>query len=240
MAQGLKAKIRSGEQTLGFGLRYDAGRQQFEQALEGASYDFVFVDGQHSPLSEERLVEFCNIADNYDLPVRFRIKHPHDAYLVGNMLDLGPTGIEVPLVESAMTAHEVVESFYFPPIGRRSNGGAARRHIENFPQVNDYVAWWNDNGVLWLQVESMQGVLHAHGMALPEVDCLSFGPTDLTLDIESHPNPPYSTLEACVEAVARSVEGTQTAICYRNGSPDTRQHWADLGVTVFLEAPVSR
>jgi hypothetical protein len=37
--------------------------------------------------------------------------------------------------------------------------------------------------------------------------------------------------------VAATVKGTQTALCFRNGTPDLRQKYADLGATVFLERP---
>lgn len=239
MAQGLKAKIRAHQRTVGFGAPVTATREQLERAqAEHGPYDFVFTDGQHSAFSESALVEFCGRSGQVGLPVRLRIKHTRHAYLIGNYLDLGPAGIEVPQVEDEGAAGEAVDSFYYPPAGHRSVGGGARRRIGDFlPDTRAYADWWNDNGVLWLQVESLRAVLDAHRLALPGVDCLSFGPTDLTLDIQAHPNPPYRTVEECVAAVARSAEGTQTALCFRNGTPDQRQHWADLGVTVFLERP---
>jgi 2-keto-3-deoxy-L-rhamnonate aldolase RhmA len=238
MAEGLKAKIRSGAQTVGFGMPVTATREQLDRAQsEHGPYDFLFTDGQHSAFSEPALVDFCNLADELDLPVRLRIKHTRQAYLIGNLLDLGPTGIEVPQVESLETAIEAEQNMYYSPMGKRSVGGGARRRVQDFADTRAYADWWNANAVLWLQIESLNAVLHAHTLALPGVDCFSFGPTDLTLDIEAHPNPPYRRLEDCVEAVARSVQGSETALCYRNGTPDTRQHWADVGVTVFLERP---
>ena len=30
---------------------------------------------------------------------------------------------------------------------------------------------------------------------------------------------------------------TDVAVCYRSGSPDTREKYAEMGVTVFLEGP---
>ena len=238
MAQGLKRKIRSGEMTVGFVAPMTATREQLERARnEHGPYDFLATDAQHSAFSESALVEFCNRADEVDLPVRLRIKHTNHTHLIGNLLDLGPTGIEVPQVESLETAREAAENMYYPPLGRRSVGGGARRRVQDFPDSRDYADWWKENAVLWLQIESLNAVLHAHTFALPGVDCFSFGPTDLTFDIERHPNPPYKSPEDCVEAVARSLEGSRTALCYRNGTPDSRRHWADLGVSVFLERP---
>ena len=238
-ADGLKQKIRNGDTVIGFGVSMDVDKEQFAAMVEagGGEYEFVFADAQHSAFSERALVDFCNLTDEFGLPVRLRIQHTRNAYLLGTFLDLGASGIEVPQVETPATADEATESFYYPPLGRRSWGGGSRRRIGDFPELRSYADWWNRNGVLWLQIESLAAVLNAHQLAREGVDCLSFGPSDLSFDIEAHPNPPYATVEECVGAVADSVRGTQTALCYRTGSPDLRQQFADLGVTVFLERP---
>ena len=137
--------------------------------------------------------------------------------------------------ETGQTANEAVENFYYPPLGRRSLGGGARRNIGVLPDPRAYADWWNENGVLWLQIESLSATLHAHKLARSEVDCLSIGPSDLGFDIEAHPHPPYGSVEECVGAIAKSIGGTETAICFRTGTPDRRPQYADLGV--FLERP---
>ena len=233
----LKQDIRSGETVVGFGVPVTATREELRRALDQDSYGFVFTDGQHSAVDDSQLVDFCALADEFDLPVRFRIQHAGHCCIIGNILDFGVGGIEVPQTESEQTANEAIENFYYPPIGRRSLGGGARRKAGDHPDMRPYADWWNENGVLWLQVESLTATLHAHKLARAEVDCLSFGPSDLTFDIASHPNPPYATVEECVAAVAKSVQGTETALCFRTGTPDRRAQYADLGVTVFLERP---
>ena len=42
------------------------------------------------------LVAFCSTAQDLGMPVQFRIKNTRHAYLIGNVLDLGPMAIEVP------------------------------------------------------------------------------------------------------------------------------------------------
>ena len=140
----------------------------------------------------------------------------------------------MPQVELDETVNEAVAAFYYPQQGIRSWGGAARVNSDGRERL-EYADWWNANGILWMQVESIEAVTHAQYLAKPGVDCLSFGPADLTFSIESHPNHALQTVDACVEYVARALEGTTTAVCFRNGNPSTRQKYADMGVTVFLE-----
>ena len=233
-AANLKQRIHNGELVYGANVSMAASADTLRAKVEDDGYDFVAVDSQHSPYNEDRLVAFCNMANELGIFVNFRIKHTRNAYLIGNYLDLGPSGIEVPQVELDGTVNESVDAFYYPQQGLRSWGGAARVNSEGAERLA-YADWWNTNGVLWMQIESIEAVTHARQLAKPGVDCLSFGPADLTFSIESHPNHALQTVDACVEYVAKALEGTTTAVCFRNGSPSTRQKYADMGVTVFLE-----
>ena len=236
-AVGLKKRMRDGEQIVGTMLPLDASRERFRQVMDSGPYDFVSADSQHSALNEERLEEFCSIAEELDVFVQFRIKHTRNAYLIGNYLDLGPCGVEVPQTETDETAVEAVNAFYFPRAGVRSFGGRARRGVSGFADPFDYADWWNAYGVLWLQIESVEAVTRAHLLARPGVDCLSFGPTDLTISLRAHPNHALKSVDDAVAYVAKSLQGSGVAVCHRIGAAEHRSKFADMGVTVFLEPP---
>lgn len=230
----LKKRIRDGKHVFGTSVSMTIDRDRLAEKVVKGGYDFVAVDSQHAPYNEDRLVSFCNIADEMDIPVNFRIKHTRNAYLIGNYLDLGPSGIEVPQVEAETTVDEAIAAFYYPQQGIRSWGGAARKNSVGTERL-EYANWWNNYGMLWMQIESIEAVTNARKLAKNGVDCLSFGPTDLTFSIESHPNHALQTVDDCVKYVAKELEGSPTAICFRNGNSNTRQKYADMGVTVFLE-----
>ena len=238
-ASTLKKRIRSGETILGISLPMTIDRDGLKSAVEQGPYDFVWVDGQHAPYNEDRLVSFCDMAAEIGVHVQFRIKHTLHTYLVGNYLDLGPSGIEVPQVESMATADEAIANFYYPPFGMRSWGGSSRLSPGEIGDRHDYAQWWGETGVLWLQIESIESATNARQLAKPGVDCLDFGPMDLTFNLESHPKHPFKTVDDCVRHVAEQLQDTGTAACFRNGSPDTRQKYMDMGVTVLLEQPGS-
>ena len=121
----LKQRIRDGETVIGVSPGWDADRARLEGLLDHYPYDFFTVDAQHSPFSEHKLVEFCELAGDLGIDVHFRIKHTRHSYMVGNYLDLGPTVIEVPQAEEEATVDEAVNAFYLPPRGKRSWIGAA-------------------------------------------------------------------------------------------------------------------
>lgn len=236
LVTGLKKKYRAGERILGVSMPPSTEPGRFEAILDADDYDFVSIDSQHTPLNEERIVAFCVMAEARDVFVQFRIKHTRHTYLTGNYLDLGPCGVEVPQTELDETADEAVRFFYYPPEGGRSYGGGARRGAAGKDPVT-YAAWWNTFGVLWLQMESVEAVTRAHLLARPGVDCLSFGPTDLSFSLQAHPNHWLKSVDDCIAYVCKSLAGSGVAVCHRNGTPDTRAKYADMGVQVFLERP---
>ena len=231
----LKQKMRAGETVVGVVVPSAIDRAGFQRIMDRGPYEFVSVDSQHSPLSENGLVDLCSLAGEFDMPVQFRIKHTRNTYLIGNYLDLGPAGVEVPQVEMEGTVEEAIEYFYYPPAGRRSVGGGARLRVGDFADPFDYAEWWNGHGLLWMQLESVQAVEKVFCLAREGVDCVSFGPTDLSFDLRDHPHPRLESVDDCVGRVVRTLEDVPVAVCFRTYSPDRRQRYLDMGVSVILE-----
>ena len=232
----LKKRIHNGEAILGVSVPMDMERGPLEEIVAARPYDFVSVDSQHSAYNEDRLVSFCTMANELDVHVQFRIKHTRHTYLIGNYLDLGPSGIEVPQVEEDATVDEAISNFHYPQRGVRSWGGAPRVGVTERPDRLDYAAWWADTGVLWMQLESINAVTNTRGLAKQGVDCLSFGPNDLSFSLESQPDHQLKTVDDCVRHVVEQLRDTTVAACFRNRTPDNRRKYADMGVTVLLEA----
>ena len=233
----LKQRIRAGEVVVGVSAPLDSDRSRLEGILSKDTYSFLTIDSQHSPYNEERLVAFCSTAQDLGMPVQFRIKNTRHAYLIGNVLDLGPMAIEVPLVEDEAVVDEALDAFYYPQVGHRSWGGAARHGISGRDDRLDYAQWWNEHGVLCLQMETLAAVTNARRLAKSGVDCLTWGPADLSFDMEAHPHHPLQTVDACLRQVQQQLEGTSVRISFRNVTPDQRQKYIDMGITVFMERP---
>ena len=176
----MKQRIHAGEILVGVSVPLDADKAGLEAILSKDNYSFVSVDSQHSPCNEEKLVELCSTAQDLGMPVQFRIKNTRHAYLIGNVLDLGPMGIEVPLVEDEAVVDEALDAFYYPQVGHRSWGGAARHGIAGREDRLTYAKWWNEHGVLCLQMETLAAVTNVRALAKTGVDCLTWGPADLS------------------------------------------------------------
>ena len=56
-------------------------------------------------------------------------------------------------------------------------------------------------------------------------------------DIERYRNPPFRTVDDCVQHVAREMEGTSVAVSLALLDPSDRQKYIDMGLTV-LQTPM--
>ena len=148
------------------------------------------------------------------MPVQLRIKHQNtrNAYLIGNILDLGPLAIVVPQVETEATVDEAIDAFYYPPIGKRSWGPSSGYGFNPDLDRLEYAEWWNNNGILSLQLESVDAIINARKLSKPGVDMLMFGANDLGFSLETYPSPPFKTVEECFQHVVEQMEGTQVKV----------------------------
>jgi len=239
--KSLKQKLKDGDVVVALRPAITISRGELEAALSKGSYDLIYIDGQHTPFSDAELVQISTTAAEFGLPVQFRIPHTRNTYLIGRYLDMGLGGILVPEVESTDVVDEAVAYAYYPPIGKRSWGGAARYGtVQNGQRLSntEYAAWWNDNVVLSVQIESINAVENAKSLAKPGIDYLAFGPNDLTFDLERHPEYRFKTSDECTRFVYEQVNasGIRLGMAILT-EPDQRQKYLDMGLTMFQEAP---
>ena len=241
----LKERIHRGELIFGVGASLDMGRGELEDILGQGDYSFVYADSQHSPFNEQELFAFCGHAQSIGIPVQVRISHTRHTYLIGRYLDFGPTGILVPEVENVAEVDEAIKYFYYPQVGRRSWGGAVRVNVNAFGDPDDpwsmdrtaYADWWNSNGYLAIQMESVDAVINAGKLAKPGVDLLAFGPNDLRFSIESLPHSPFKTVDECIGHVLAQMKDSPVQVSLGAASAEERDKYIEMGVTVLQVAP---
>jgi 2-keto-3-deoxy-L-rhamnonate aldolase RhmA len=236
----LRARIAGGDELVA--LRADIGwsKDQLSTALAGGQFEFIWLDSQHSAYSDQELVNFTAAAEQLGIPVQLRIQHTREAYKVGRLFDLGITGALVPEVMEAATVQDAIDFAYYGPIGRRSWGGANRlgMRTRTAPTARrEYAAWWNQTVLLSIQIESVQTVTNIARLVRPTITHVTFGPNDLEFSLDLHPKYPLKTVEACMQNVAEQLEGSGIRIAMGTlTTPDERQKYRDLGVTIFMGA----
>ena len=163
--------------------------------------------------------------------------HRRNAYMIGNLLDHGPTIIEVPQSEELDLVREARDYFYYRPEGIRSWGGAGRPP-EGLNEVNQhtYPAWWNKTGVLMIQIETLNAINNIPNFSLDGVDCFSWGPADLSIDRAAHPEHPFAkTDDTAIEHAVKLSKENGKQLCIRSYDRSLRNRYFDMGATILME-----
>ena len=205
-AGSLKERVRSGQPVRVVGAPTSSTRAQLQELMRDGRVDLFSADGQHTPINEQELYRFCATAEELGVGVKFRIKHPRQAFLLGKYADLGPQSILVPLVEEEEIVRDAINNFYFPPLGRRSWGSIPGFKKKERPDRLEYAPWWNANAILCIQIESVRAVINIRNLVQPGVDWIQFGGNDLMFDMEQHSNSPFKTVKECGDYVAEQLK----------------------------------
>ena len=147
-------------------------------AMAAAGYDFIWVEMQHEAISWEQVARFWRTCPGPAAPGA-RVAYA-DEREIQHATDMGAAVIVVPTVDTVEEAQEAVNWTYFPPVGRRSAGGGqgASEIWNNVP--GGYRQTWNDNVVLILMIETLEGVENAREIArIPGVTGLFAASGDL-------------------------------------------------------------
>ena len=235
-AKTLRQRVREGEVLVALRGSLDTTKSQLADIWATGRYDYIWIDGQHTAFSEESFVAYCTAAEELGIDVQLRIPHTRHAYLVGRYLDLGCSAVLVPEVMEEETVDDAVDYAYYPQVGRRSWGGGARRGMTQGMDRLAYAAWSNDYVILSIQVESVEAVTNIRKLAKPGVSVVTFGPNDLSFNMEGHVGYPLTSVDDCMRNVAAQLDGTGIRLAMGSGTkPEEREKYLGMGITLFQE-----
>ncbi|MGQ9770406.1 MAG: HpcH/HpaI aldolase family protein [Thermogutta sp.] len=230
----IKTAIQQGK--IVWGTWVTIGEERVIWAIAEAGFDWITIDMEHTPLDwsqVDRLVGFALAAGITPL-VRITVG---DTAHIKRALDLGASGLVVPMVESVEQAREIISASRYPPQGSRS--AAAAHHHRRFQMtLAEYLSAANDEIAIVLQIESPMGVEQASEIAeLPGCDALLIGPLDLacrlfgpTLQLTSDQE---EIFRASVETVIAAGKKSGCATGFHARSVEEAIHWANQGMQLL-------
>jgi len=142
-----------------------------------SGFDWLFVDLEHSALS---IKDAQVILQSATPQVSCVIRVPSlNEIWIKKALDIGPSGVIIPNVQTAEEAKLVVQLCKYPPEGVRSVGTSrASGYGKNF---QEYVATANEETAVIIQIEHRDAVSNIEDIIkVSGIDCLFVGPYDLS------------------------------------------------------------
>lgn len=145
-----------------------------------AGFDFIWIDMEHSPMTiVDAMHHVMAVRGTACAPlVRVAANLPH---LLKPVLDLGPAGIIVPMVNDAAAAAAVVTACRYPMQGGERGLGMRRNCRYGAEPMADYLRRSAAEPLVIVQIEHKDAVQNIDAiLAVPGVDSICIGPFDLS------------------------------------------------------------
>src|ERR1043166_8888454 len=160
----VKLKMMRGEKVTG-GTLFSATDPATYCAMANAGYDFIWTEMQHNDRDWEAVARMWRTCPYAKAVPGVRVAYT-DEREIQHALDAGALVIVVPTIDSTQEAIEARNWTYFPPLGRRSNGGGQAFDGAMWGGVpGGYRNTINDNVVLILMIETLDGLKDADEIA---------------------------------------------------------------------------
>lgn len=176
----LRNRIRPGEPAVGNWI--SIGHPAVGE-LCAPGFDFVVVDTEHTDLGLETVANVLRAVEALDEDVPALVRVPwNDPVRIKRVLDIGPAGVVVPMIESASEAEEAAAATRYPPEGIR---GAAPARASGYGRgFGAYFERANDEVFTVVQVESERGVERVESIVgVDGVDAVLVGHGDLSASL---------------------------------------------------------
>ncbi|MDX2226553.1 MAG: aldehyde dehydrogenase family protein [Verrucomicrobiae bacterium] len=173
-----KQKLSQGRVVTGVFLRYP--NPGLAELLSYQGWDFCIFDCEHSTMGPADVENLCRAVEPQGVTALARVPDSGEATLL-KYLDTGLAGVQVPWVESADQARQVVQAVIYQPEGKRGLAGVQAADYGQRDSLPDYIKSANLETLVSVQIESPEAVRSIDSIcAEPGVDVVFLGPTDLS------------------------------------------------------------
>jgi 2-keto-3-deoxy-L-rhamnonate aldolase RhmA len=149
-------------------------------AMANAGYDFIWTEMQHDQRDWGAVETMWRTCPRAKAVPGVRVAYT-DEREIQHAMDAGALVLVVPTVDTVEEAIEARNWAYFPPMGKRSQGGGTAFSPDMWGGVpGGYRNTINDNLVLILMIETLEGLRNADAIAkVPGVTAVFAASTDL-------------------------------------------------------------
>jgi 4-hydroxy-2-oxoheptanedioate aldolase len=199
------------------------------EVIAGSGFDWLLLDTEHAPADVAVVHQQLQAMKGGTASAVVRPAW-NDPVLLKKFLDIGVQSFLVPMVQDAEEARRAVAATRYPPQGIR--GVAVAIRANHFGRVKDYHHRANDQICVQVQLETRRSLDNLEAIAaVPGVDGLFIGPSDLSADLGHLGNSAHPEVRAIIDdAIRRICKTGKVAGILAPIEADAR-HWLELGAT---------
>ena len=167
-----------------------------------AGFDFVIIDNEHGCAGLETTEHMLRAARASSIIPVVRC-FPRD---ISRILDMGASAVQVPMVNSAAQARELVQQVRYPGIGTRGSAFSSRAAGYGAFGGAAHTRRSNDGVALIVMIETPEAVANASAIAAVDgVDAVFVGPNDLSHAMGFGDNWNAAPVQLAIERALRAV-----------------------------------
>ncbi|MDO6386504.1 MULTISPECIES: 2-dehydro-3-deoxyglucarate aldolase [unclassified Uliginosibacterium] len=223
-----KRRLQEGEKLIGCWQQLTS---PFSVEVIGlAGFDWMLLDAEHAPNDMQNLVmQLMALKDSASAPVVR--PQSNDPVQIKRLLDAGFYNFLVPFVENAQQATAAVAATRYPPEGIRGVSVATRSN--RYGTVPDYQKVVNHNIVVAVQIETRSAVADIEAIcAVPGVDVLFIGPSDLAAGYGYLGDPGHPEVQAAIATVVAAGKKHGVAVGILAPVEADARRYIEMGITM--------
>ncbi len=196
----LKEQLTDGRIAIGCFVKHPS--PGIAEVLGLLGWDFVVIDGEHGPIDRLACENTVRAAQLGGAAAIVRVPAIDRAPIL-QALDSGAQGIHAPLVGSSVDAEAAVALAKYAPEGTRGLAGVRALSYGMVGSIAEHVARVNEQSLVVCQIENVAGLEAVDEIcAVPGVDVVFVGPTDLGQSLGVVGQRDHPDLVAAIERIA--------------------------------------
>lgn len=172
-----KRRLKAGEFILGGHVFLP--NPAMAEALACFGYEYLWIDGEHGTYDKEALLAHITAVNGAGAGAMVRVTI-NDPAFIKPLLEMGPDGIIVPMVNSAKEVAVFISACTYPPKGTR---GFGPRRANRYGVMSDreYLETIDESLVKIIQIEHEDGADQiGEILDVPGIDAVVIGPYDFS------------------------------------------------------------
>ncbi|MEM8856940.1 MAG: aldolase/citrate lyase family protein [Chloroflexota bacterium] len=229
MSETINQKLSNGQTIIGQWV--SLSDPAVVEAMAQTGFDFLLIDGEHSPIGESELANLLRAGQAGDSAIIYRVRENSES-LIKMALDLGVDGVFVPRVNSPTEAEQAVAAAKYPPLGKRGVG--PWRASNYFQNMDEYVTTANEATTLILQIEDIAAVEQIDEiLAVEGIDAVYIGPADLSASLGILGQQEHPDFVAAIDQVAEACQAAGTPLGFDTQNADHLAQLAKQGFQIL-------
>lgn len=203
------------------------------EVCAGAGFDWLLLDGEHSPTSLPTLLSQLHAMGAYPASHAIgRVPLGHGeagTAIIKQFLDLGFQTLLVPMVDTPEQAAALVRAMRYPPDGVRGMAGSRSSRWGRYPS---YAREANEQICLLVQAESQTALDNLEAIAsTPGVDGVFIGPADLSASLGHPGNAQHPDVQKAIDDAIRRIVKCGKAAGILVSDEKLARHYLSLGAS---------